>query len=80
MAEGLGRQRSSEAEFRRYLVMALGSADEVQLWCRYARDLGYVDAATHDAWLASASAVSRMLQGLIRKLGSAAIRRAKTAI
>ena len=43
IAEGSGRQRSSNAEFKRYCVMAMGSADEARLWCRYARDLGYVD-------------------------------------
>ena len=71
LAEGLGRQRSSDAEFRRYVVMALGSADEVQLWCRYARDLGYVDAPTQAAWLEAAGTVARMLQGLARRLAPA---------
>ena len=41
LAEGVGRSRASRREFERYLVMALGSADEARLWCRYAEDLGY---------------------------------------
>jgi len=42
LAEGRGRQQGSAAEFRRYVVMALGSTDETLLWCRFAKDLGYI--------------------------------------
>ena len=35
LAEGFARQGVQPADFRRYLVMALGSADEMRLWCRY---------------------------------------------
>jgi four helix bundle protein len=31
IAEGFGKQRSSNAEFKRYLSMAIGSADEMQV-------------------------------------------------
>ena len=31
LAEGTGRQAGSEAEFRRYVVMALGSVEEAKL-------------------------------------------------
>ena len=30
-------------EFRRFLMMAIGSADEMQVWTLYCRDLGYID-------------------------------------
>ena len=30
IAEGYGRQRSSDADFKRYLVMALGSVEEMR--------------------------------------------------
>ena len=69
LAEGAGRQRSSDAEFRRYVIMALGSADEAQLWCRYAHDLGYIDQARHAAWAEEYGAIARMLQGLASRLG-----------
>jgi four helix bundle protein len=39
LVEGGGRQPGSDAEFRRYVVMAIGSADEARLWCCYAADL-----------------------------------------
>src|SRR5499425_2214797 len=35
LAEGFGRQRQSRPEFRRFLVMAIGSADEMQVWTSY---------------------------------------------
>ena len=30
-------------EFRRFLMMAIGSADEMQVWTLYCRDLGYIE-------------------------------------
>src|SRR5690349_8347971 len=45
MAEGAGRQQGSPREFGRYLTMAIGSAEEVRLWCLYCIDLGYVEPA-----------------------------------
>ena len=44
LAEGFGRQGVSTAEFKRFVMMAMGSADEMRLWCRYCLDLGYIDA------------------------------------
>ena len=34
IAEGFGKRRRSTAEFKRYLLMAIGSADEMQVWLR----------------------------------------------
>jgi four helix bundle protein len=45
--------------------MALGSADEARLWCRYAEDLGYVTQDQAAAWRDSFREIARMLQGLI---------------
>ena len=70
LAEGSGRQASSEAEFRRYVVMALGSAEECKLWCRYAADLDCIEAATAERWQAAYGEIARMLQGLRRHLSS----------
>ena len=70
LAEGSARQRSSQAEFRRYVIMAMGSADEARLWCRYAEDLGYVEEAVVRRWQEEAGIVARMLQSLARRLQS----------
>ena len=50
IAEGFGKQRQSRSEFHRFVVMAIGSADEMQVWTLYARDLGYIGAETAERW------------------------------
>ena len=64
IAEGFGKQAVSPAEFRRFLAMAIGSADEMRVWCRYCYDLGYVDEATWSAWRDAYQEIARMLSGL----------------
>ena len=68
MAEGSGRQASSDAEFRRYIVMALGSVEEAKLWCAHARDLGFAEPRGAGAWQAAYEEIARMLRGLLRHL------------
>ena len=68
IAEGFGKQPFSKAEFRRFLMMALGSADEMRVWSRYCLDLSYIDEATWTEWRDDYQEVARMLHGLIRKL------------
>ena len=70
IAEGFGKQRRSSAEFRRYLLMAVGSADEMQVWLMYCADLDYVDRTTCDLWRDEYRQIARMLQGLYSTLGS----------
>jgi four helix bundle protein len=64
IVEGAGRQTGSPREFARYLTMAVGSAEEARLWCRYAADLGYVTRSASDAWRGEYGHVVRMLMGL----------------
>ncbi len=68
LAEGFGRQHASRAEFRRFVVMAMGSADETRLWLRYCLDLGYVEEGQWRSWRDECQEVARMLQGLHRSL------------
>jgi four helix bundle protein len=68
LVEGAGRQRGSDAEFRRYVTMAIGSADEARLWCRYAADLGFAPATEAAAWQRELSEIARMLNGLRDRL------------
>jgi four helix bundle protein len=68
LAEGRAKQQGSSAEFRRYVLMALGSADETLLWCRFANDLGYLDEATATEVAAMVSEIARMLNGLASTL------------
>ena len=70
LAEGAGRQAGSETEFRRYVVMALGSAEECKLWCRYTVDLGLAEEAIAAAWQAEYGEIARMLVGLRKHLST----------
>jgi four helix bundle protein len=67
LAEGFGKQSHSKAEFRRFVGMALGSADEMRMWVRYCLDLGYIEETTWIAWRDEYQAIAKMLQGLRRK-------------
>jgi four helix bundle protein len=67
LAEGFGKQRQSNLEFKRYLLMAIGSADEMQVWLKYCSDLEYVDRSTCERWRGEYRQIARMLQGLHSK-------------
>ena len=66
IAEGFGKQRQSRVEFHRFLMMAIGSADEMQVWSLYCRDLGYIDKDVAGRWRGEYQEIARMLQGLSR--------------
>ncbi len=68
LVEGSGRQTGSNVEFRRFVTIALGSADEARLWCEYARDLGYAEADVVAFWIDEFGEVARMLRGLKKHL------------
>ena len=70
IAEGYGKRRRSAAEFKRYLLMAIGSADERQVWLKYAADLRYLDQEICERWRDEYRNIARMLQGLYSKLSS----------
>ena len=67
LAEGFGRRGLAPADLRRFVTMAIGSADEMRVWLCYARDLGYLDAAEAAAGIAAYAEIARMLQGLARR-------------
>ena len=67
IAEGMGKAGNSQAELRRYLQMAIGSADEMRVWLRYALDLDYVSAADWRRWRDEYEAIAKMLNGMCRQ-------------
>ena len=71
LAEGFGKQAQSRAEFRRFVMMAVGSADEMRVWIRYCLDLGYIDEPTWERWRAEYEEIAKMLQGLLRSAAKA---------
>ena len=38
IAEGFARQRGSSADFHRFLILALGSSDEMKVWLSFCAD------------------------------------------
>ena len=66
IAEGFGKQSQSQAEFGRFLKIAIGSADEMRVWARYCLDLGYIDEATWRRWRDEYQEIAKMLQGLLK--------------
>ena len=69
VAEGYSRQKRSKAEFKRFLQLAIGSADEMRVWTRYAFDLDYIDEIIWRRWRDEYQMISRMLQSLVSKAG-----------
>ena len=68
LAEGFAKRVYSQPEFKRFLLMALGSSDEMQIWSRYVADLGYIDEQQAQRWEAEYREISAMLNGLLRKV------------
>ena len=64
IAEGFGKQKQSGAEYRRYLQMAMGSANEMRVWIRYCYDLRYIDESKWIEWREEYNEIAKMLQGL----------------
>ena len=64
LAEGFGKQHISTAEFKRYLSMAIGSADETRLWLSYAKDLNYLEGHIADKYRQEYQEIAKMLSGL----------------
>jgi four helix bundle protein len=66
IAEGFAKQHHSKAEFKRYLIMAIGSSDEMRVWLRYCLDLSYITEDTWNSWRDEYKEISKMLQGVYR--------------
>ena len=64
LAEGFGKQSQSIAEFKRFIQISIGSADEMRVWIRYCLDLGYIEQAQWQTWRDDYQEIARMLQGL----------------
>ena len=65
IAEGYGRKRSSE-DFKRFLVIALGSCDETSVLLDFSHDLRYVDDAAHSEWKRRYEEIGKGISKLIQ--------------
>ena len=66
IAEGCGR--GSDADFRRFLLIAMGSANEVEYQLLLAHELGYLNADIHQQVIEQLIELKRMMNGFIRRL------------
>jgi four helix bundle protein len=72
IAEGCGR--GGDQDFRRFLLIALGSASELDTEMLLARDLEFMKPASYDQLFPELRSIKAMLSALIRKIGSDAQR------
>ena len=66
IAEGCGRE--SDAEFKRFLVIAKGSAAELEYFTLLARDLGFLEQNSFIKLYDKVDKIRRSLHNLIHKL------------
>lgn len=68
IAEGFAKQQASQAEFKRYLLIAIGSSTEMSVWIDYIEELSYATHEQENVWRGSYQTITRMLQGLYNKI------------
>ena len=69
IAEGYAK-RSSQGEFKRFLLMAIGSANEMNVLMDYAKDLGYVSNEQYEMAKDEYDEIGKMLNKLIQTVTS----------
>ena len=65
IAEGIGK-RESVNEVKRFLLMAIGSCDEMRVLIDMSKDLGYIDEVLHDKYEKEYDEIGKMLTVLRR--------------
>lgn len=68
IAEGFSKQRASKAEFKRFLMIALGSANEVLVWIDYCKDFEFIAIDAHEKWKQEYESISKMLNSFYSKV------------
>ena len=61
-------KRESQQEFKRFLMMAMGSANEMSVLLDFSKDLGYIDDRTHEKASREYEEIGKMLRVFIKKL------------
>ena len=65
VAEGFGRN-DSLADFRRFIVMARGSCNEVRVQLDYCKDLGYISEEQYQAYSEEYEVIGKMLTKMLQ--------------
>ncbi len=66
-----GKARNSKKDYRRFLLIARGSLEELKYQVVLSRDLGYIDKDAYQDLIALINTVGSLLGGLIKSLNSA---------
>ena len=67
IAEGYAKN-GSQKEFKRFLLMALGSANEMQVLLDFSKDVGYLNEMTHAKAIAEYEEICKMLSKFIQSV------------
>ena len=67
IAEGYAKRESQE-EFKRFLMMALGSSNEVLVLLDFSKDVKYISEATHKKAFAEYEEIASMLNSFIQSI------------
>ena len=67
IAEGYAK-KESQADFKRFLLMALGSANEMQALLDFSKDVGYISAERHAKAIAEYEEICKMLNKFIQSV------------
>ena len=66
IAEGYGKKRSSK-DFKRFLAMALGSCNEIQVLLDFIKDLGYIEDIVYKQLIREYEILGRRIYTLMDK-------------
>jgi len=66
IGEGWAKRRY-ENVFKRHLMDAIGSCDEVRVWLDFSHDCGYISREEHERFIKGYDEVGKMLNGLFEK-------------
>jgi four helix bundle protein len=64
--EGFAKQSYSRLEFRKYLIISVGSANEMLIWIKYCRDLEYLSIEQYEDWNKEYIEIAKMLSKLVK--------------
>ena len=67
IAEGFGRKSySSLADFKRFMIVALGSNDEVRVALDYCKDLGYISQEQYTTYENACCEIGKILSTMLK--------------
>jgi four helix bundle protein len=64
IAEGYSRAKQSPADFKRFLIIAISSAEETKVWLDYCEALKYIDETLSQALQGEYTSIARMIYKL----------------